>query len=188
MRYSRKQLESFQAVGQGRLSSLIPPRNYSDFTLKTSQLRVWLPEAANQGLKEVCAIHETSTTNYLTEYFVIYLFGHHELLRMRSNKIGLYEVFDKKYSDISLSLDFCLDDFVEDTPNLGKNIYPIKIWIPSKIKEGLELEAERSRLTLGELCRALICAHLFGRQYWGGTLKKSMLKGEPAAEEWENLS
>lgn len=188
MRISRKKLESFQAITGGRVSSLIPPRNYGGFIWETSELRVWLPEAANQGLKEVCAIHETSITTYLTEYLATYLFGYHELLLMRANESGLYEVQARELN-VALDSMFCLSFDCEPQPelNLGKNIFALKILIPTKIKEGLQFQAEKSHITLGELCRALICSHLFGRQYWGGQLKKSMLKGEPAAQEWENI-
>jgi hypothetical protein len=73
----------------------------------------------------------------------------------------------------------------EQSPKLGKNIFALKIFVPEKIKQGLQLVAIRAELSLGEFSRALICAHLFGREY--GPQKFVALSPEETlvASTWE---
>ncbi len=103
-------------------------------------------------------------TAYLTEYFASYLFGHHELMRMRATKSGLYEPLpEQRYCAIAPDGP---EPEPEVEPDLGKNIYALKIWLPEKIKDGIRSRADRAGVTLGEFSRALICTHLLGIEYW----------------------
>jgi hypothetical protein len=53
--------------------------------------------------------------------------------------------------------------FDEPVPEMGKNIFALKIFLPAKLKSGLQLRAEKAQAPLGKFARAMICAHLFGR-------------------------
>lgn len=139
------------------LTELIPPRDYSNLNKQGEQLRIWLPEPARVALEEMAEMAESSMTVYLTEYFASYLYGEHELQRMREKRIGLYEPSKVKRSMMSTG--------PVDLPNLGKNIYALKIFVPEKIKQALMQLAERAGLALGEFTRGLICAHLFGQAF-----------------------
>lgn len=48
-------------------------------------------------------------------------------------------------------------------PEMGKNIFALKIFLPHKIKRGLQQRANVARVRLGRLVRAMICTHVFGR-------------------------
>lgn len=179
MRISRSTMAGLQQVSSDRLSELIPTRDYSNLNRQDCQLRIWLPDPAKQALEEICEINETSMTAYLTEYFATYLFGHHELLRMRARGIGLYELKPlTRYNMESVA--------VPTEPDLGKNIFALKIWLPEKIKGGLRSLAERAGVTLGEYSRALICAHLFGHEYGRNKLMNIAMLNVDMAQEWEN--
>ncbi|PIQ12257.1 MAG: hypothetical protein CO125_06140 [Hydrogenophilales bacterium CG_4_9_14_3_um_filter_59_35] len=172
-------MAGLQQVSGDRLSELIPTRDYSNLNRQDCQLRVWLPDPVKRSLEEICEINETSMTAYLTEYFATYLFGHHELLRMRAKGIGLYELKPlTRYNMESVA--------VPTEPDLGKNIFALKIWVPDKIKDGLRSLAERAGVTLGEFSRALICAHLFGYEYGKSKLMNITMLNENVAQEWEN--
>ncbi|MBK6743460.1 MAG: hypothetical protein IPG66_10965 [Hydrogenophilales bacterium] len=54
-------------------------------------------------------------------------------------------------------------EFDDPVPEMGKNIFALKIFLPSKIKEGLQHRANMAKVPLGRFARAMICAHLFGR-------------------------
>lgn len=181
MRISRSTMAGLQLDSSARLSELIPARDYSNLNQQDCQLRVWLPDPAKRALEEICEIDETSMTGYLTEYFATYLFGRHELLRMRSKSIGLYEPKPlTRYNMESVA------GPVE--PDLGKNIFALKIWVPGQIKSGLRSLAERAGLTLGEFTRALICAHLFGHEFGNSKLVEIAKPNENAAWDWENAA
>jgi len=101
-------------------------------------------------------------TYYLTEYFAEYLYGHHEMLYMKATQTGLYEAKpETRYCAISST-----DAQAEvEAPNLGKNIFALKIFVPKKIKIGLSQRAALAAVTLGEFLRILICFKLFGCDY-----------------------
>lgn len=187
MRISRSTMAGLQLNTIGRLSELIPPRDYSGLNQQDCQLRVWLPDPAKQALEELCEINEMSMTAYLTEYFASYLFGRHEVMRMRATRSGLYEPEpESRYCAMTPLGIEQEDDEPETEPNLGKNIFALKIWLPGKIKDGLGSRADRAGVTLGEFSRALICTHLLGIEYWPEMLAKSKRVLDPAASTWED--
>lgn len=182
MRISRERMSEWDLGIRGQsMSSLIPQRDYSGMNQQEEQLRVWLPDPAKLGLEEVCEQAETSMTVYLTEYFTEYLYGCHELLRMRANRSGLYEPI--KRSLMKYNMEKTASDI---SPDLGKNIFALKIFIPTKIKADLQALANRAEISLGEFTRSLICAHLFGREY-GPKIMMALASNEKgAANVWEN--
>lgn len=139
MRISRSTVAGLELVSADGLTALIPQRDYSGLNQANSQLRVWLPEPAKLALEQACEIHDTSMTAYLTEYFAEYLYGHHELLLMRATSTGLYEPKpEHRYCAMRAGGSTGLSDDDElAEPNLGKNIFPLKIFVPEKIKAGL---------------------------------------------------
>lgn len=165
MRISHSTMAGLQNAAASHITALIPPRDYQDLYRQNAQLRVWLPEPARWGLEQMCEINELSMTAYLTELFACHLYGHHEVMRMRAGRTGIYEPAPEVSSRYCAMTPRGATPEQPDEPNLGKNIYPLKIWIASKIKLGLGAHAAQASLTLGELCRSLICAHLFGREY-----------------------
>jgi hypothetical protein len=184
MRISRNAKEWMQKISENRLSQLIPPRDYSFLNQQGCQLRVWLPFPAKKALDEICDINEISLTEHLTEYFSTYLFGYHEMLRMRANNTGLYEPKPVvRYCAMSTS-----ETPEPPEPHLGKNIFALKIWIPEKIKDGLSFFADHAEVSLGEFCRALICGHLFGRNYAPKELMSDSTINASIAKTWENES
>ncbi len=149
-------------------ADLIPPRDYGGLNVQNAQLRVWLPDGAKQALTEVGDRGGVSYTVYLTEFFTTYLYGHHELLKMRDMRTGLYEPVQVGGAETvgeepPEAEDELGPEYDDPEPELGKNIFALKIFLPKKIKDGLQLRANRVQVPLGRFARALICAHLFGR-------------------------
>jgi len=93
MRIAREIMAQWAASAEATplSNNLIPPRDYSDLNEQDEQLRIWLPDQAQQALTEICARLDISMTVYLTEFFASYLFGIHEVMRMRDAKVGLYD-------------------------------------------------------------------------------------------------
>lgn len=179
MRISRDRMAEWEPTArQDRLSSLIPERDYRGMSWEESQLRVWLPEPARIGLEEVSERMEVSMTVYLIEYFTSYLYGQHELLRMRESRLGLYAPPEVRYCKMGGPAEPPL-------PKLGKNIFALKLFVPTRLKDDLQALASRAEITLGELSRGLICAHLFGRDYGPRKLVDWTDSDEQMAREWE---
>lgn len=146
---------------------LIPPRNYAGLHVQDEQLRLWLPDPAKIALMEICERLNMSITAYLTELFATYLFGVHEVMRMRDNQTGLYDTHDLEFINADASGIGDADDdgpaFDEPLPEMGKNIFALKIFLPVKLKNGLQQRADKAQAPLGRFARAMICSHLFGR-------------------------
>ena len=146
---------------------LIPLRNYAGLNVQDEQLRIWLPDQAKIALMEICNRLGMSVTAYVTELFATYLYGVHEVMRMRDLQSGLYDTNDVQFLDVDPSQGFPTEDdgpdFDEPVPEMGKNIFALKIFLPTKLKLGLQQRADKAQAPLGKFARAMICAHLFGR-------------------------
>ena len=146
---------------------LIPHRNYSGLNVQDEQLRIWLPDPAKIAMMEICNRLGMSITAYLTELFATYLYGVHEVMRMRDHQTGLYDTEDLQFLDVDPYEDRQTEDdstaFDEPVPEMGKNIFALKIFLPAKMKSGLQQRADKAQAPLGKFARAMICAHLFGR-------------------------
>ena len=155
------------AMDQELSGYLIPQRNYAGLNVQDEQLRIWLPDPAKIALMEICNRLGISITAYLTELFATYLYGVHEVMRMRDHQQGLYDTDDMQFLDADPYEGGQSEDdspaFDEPVPEMGKNIFALKIFLPAKLKFGLQQRADRAQAPLGKFARAMICAHLFGR-------------------------
>lgn len=146
---------------------LIPQRNYAGLNVQDEQLRIWLPDPAKIALMEICERLNMSITAYLTELFATYLYGVHEVMRMRDLQSGLYDTDDMQFLDTDPYAGSQPEEdspaFDEPVPEMGKNIFALKVFLPAKLKIGLQQRADKAQAPLGRFARAMICAHLFGR-------------------------
>jgi len=170
MRVAREIMAQWgQAAEQSPLSdNLIPARNYGGLNLQDDQLRIWLPDPARVALIEICNRLSLSLTAYLTELFATYLYGIHEVMRMRDQQSGLYDPtelpsFADGAEDHHAVAEDDSADLDEPVPELGKNIFALKIFVPARLKQDLQYRADKANVPLGRFARAMICAHLFGR-------------------------
>ena len=156
-----------ESANEALSDALIPQRNYTGLNVQDEQLRIWLPDPAKIALIEICNRLSMSLTVYLTELFATYLYGVHEVMLMRDHQTGLYDIDDLEFYDDEVS--DCIDGeeaystFDEPVPEMGKNIFALKIFLSSKLKVGLQQRAENAQVPLGRFVRSMICAHLFGR-------------------------
>lgn len=68
-------------------------------------------------------------------------------------------------------------------PELGKNIAPIKVWIPARMKADLQLLADHAEIPLSQFVREIVISRLLGH----GTLpaRPLLTRAEPtAADAW----
>lgn len=183
MRIPRELLAQWQSQADPHALSdgLIEARDYAELQRQDAQIRLWLPDPARIGLEEICARMGVSMTVYLTEFFATYLFGVHEMLKMRDQGKGLYAKHNSddggtdgraEEADAAAVPDAAAEEnapefddpeFDDPVPEMGKNIFALKIFLPHTIKLGLQQRANVARVPLGRFMRSMICAHLFGR-------------------------
>ena len=149
--------------------NLITERDYTGLNQQDAELRIWLPDQARQALTEIMDLMGISMTAYLTEFFAVYLYGIHEVMRMRAEQVGLYKPVERRLGS-AFGLPVGDDEpeelgpeFDDPVPEMGKNIFQLKIFLPEMMKAGLQNRAILANVPLGRFTRAMICAHLFGR-------------------------
>ena len=74
------------------MSELFPARHFRELHVNDAQVRVWLPEKADIALRETTGVADEAVAEWIRAFFVAYLYGEHELARMRRTASGLYYV------------------------------------------------------------------------------------------------
>ena len=174
-----------------RLSKLYEgDRGIHDLEENSDVLRLWLPEPLKRAMDECTTVMEVTASKYLRELFVIYLYGGHELLRMREENTGLYYISPPSppappVPDSHSNVMFSRAATVDCILGLGKNIVPVKIYVPPKIKADLELLAIRAEMPLARFIRELLVSHFLGHTIWPERMSAWSQNEEKIASDWE---
>ncbi len=159
-------------------------RGISDLADNKAVLRLWLPVPLKTAMDESMAEMEVTASKYLREFFVVYLYGAHELLRMKAEKTGLY--YEPPPVPRSERVFFSRAPSVDCIPGLGKNIEATKIYIPQKIKADLESLANRAGVPLARYTRELLVSHFLGHTVWSERMTNWTQAEEGITTDWEN--
>lgn len=159
-------------------------RGIGDMADNNAVLRLWLPLPLKTAMDEAITAMNVTGAKYLREYFVVYLYGAHELLRMRVEKTGLY--YEHPSVPSSEQVMFSRAATVDCIPELGKNIVAIKIQIPQKIKDDLDSLANRAGVPLSRYTRELLVSHFLGHTVWPERIAAWAQEEEKNAADWEN--
>ena len=172
------------------VTDLIEKRDLSDLSSNQATLRVWLPEEGKIALDQVVGKSGAMYSKFLREFFVIYLYGIHELVKMQERAEGLY--FKPAPVPSSYRADYHSEEIrysraptVECIPGLGKNIFPLKIHLPQRIKDDLQLAADRAGIALSQFVREILISYFFGHTFWPAKLKIWTDDQEKIGVEWE---
>jgi hypothetical protein len=149
-----------------------------------TQLRLWLPEECKAALDDVIMRHKTLGTTYLREFFVAYLYGEHELLRMRDTKTGIYYT-DRTKVGVDGIIKYSRSQAAYAIPGLGKNVVPVKIYLPAKMKEDLQATADAAGVALSNFVRELLVSHLFGHTFWPERFRSCSPEEKRLIHAWE---
>ncbi len=157
--------------------------DYSDLARHDVALKFWLPEPAKCALDEACLLSGQSVSGYLRQFLVIHCYG-----------LYPYQIMAEAMPN------FCKDDSIMfsipiaqipkgkkriDTywvADLGKNIAPIKIWVPSRLKQDLGILANHVGLTPSNYIREIVISRLLGH----GTLPKRPEMMTLPTEDFDN--
>ena len=160
--------------------------DFSDFRWHNAALKFWLPEPAEQALVEFCGIADQSLSEWLRQFFAVYAYGLYALSVMHEHCPGLFrDQMGPLYSKRTLESPPPGKKRVYTywVPELGKNVVPIKVWIPARMKNDLQILADYAGLPLSQLVREIVISRLLGH----GTLpaRPILTHAEPTtAEDW----
>lgn len=142
-----------------------------------------------EPLKETAGVYGWTVSNCLREFFVGYLYGEHERISMYKNDTGLHYVEPIENTinrrDSTDEPMFSRGPTIETIPGLGKNIFPIKIFLPERIKDDLQLCADKVSIPLSTFVREIMVSHLLGHTLWLGRLRTWTDSEEQTATDWE---
>ncbi|KAB2927549.1 MAG: hypothetical protein F9K25_14035 [Candidatus Contendobacter sp.] len=159
--------------------------DFSDFRTHDVALKFWLPEPAEQALTEFCTHADQSLSEWLRQFFVVYAYGLLALTILEDRYPGFFRDPPPLRYSIARSNDspgkkrvytYCI-------PELGKNVAPIKVWIPARMKADLQLLADHAEIPLSQFIREIVISRLLGH----GTLpaRPVLTRAEPtAADAW----
>ena len=130
-----------------------------------AELRFFLPELCFQALKAMADERKTWISGYVREFFVVFLYGELTLRRMRKENSGIYYVPPPVERDgYDSGIRFSRRHRTETVPGLGKNICPVKIFIPQRLKDDFQKAADISNMPLSTMVREALIAHFLGNR------------------------
>ena len=156
----------------------------SDLSQNDVALKFWLPVPAMQGMKEVSDIYDRTVSRLIRDFLLAHCYGMYAFEWMREQGVFHQYVpalFSRRAEELPAGKIRVTTYFV---PELGKNIAPMKLWIPSRLKNDLTILANHVDLTVSNYVREIVISRLLGH----GTLpmRPKMMKfiPEPVAEDW----
>lgn len=145
-------------------------------------LKFWLPEPVEQAIREVACRDGNDLTKSLRQFLLIHCYGLYAYEWLQQE--GLKDVGGAKFSRRQPSGKVRIATYW--VAELGKNTKPIKLWVPTRLKQDLGYLAEHAGLTLSNYVREITIARFLGH----GTLpmRSKMLEAEPSTdlEVWCN--
>lgn len=160
--------------------------DFSDLREHDSALKFWLPEPAAEAIKELCERNGDSMSEALRQFLAQHCYGIYAFQLMNEALPGLFR--DPAPPMFSRALEESppgkkrVDTYW--VPELGKNVMPIKVWIPIRMRSDLQALADHVGIKLSQYLREIVISRLLGH----GTLPKrpEMIEAVPvpSAEEW----
>lgn len=165
------------------VSQIIEHQDIKELHENDAVLRFWLPEEAKQAMGEAVHCNQTTTARYLRELFVVYLYGEHELQRMRQQSTGLYYV-PPPVPDSGIRYSISRKTTIDTVAELGKSIVPIKLYFPKKMKDDLQKVADTTKTPLSTFIREILISHLFGHVFLHERLRSWSPEEEAVGNQW----
>jgi len=160
--------------------------DFSDLKEHDTALKFWLPEAANEALEEIASINGHSMSEALRQLFAVHCYGIYAYHVMNQAIPDLFRdpeipMFSRKQTEPP-SGKKRIDTYW--VPELGKNVMPVKVWIPKRIRADLQVLADHVGIKLSQYVREIVISRLLGN----GTLpmRPEMLNADPlpTIEDW----
>ncbi len=172
-----------------KLSELVEGMgNFNDLGKHDIAMKFWLPEPAFDALREMCSLNGDSISESLRQLFATHCYGIYAFQLMNKKKRGLFKDpepirYSRRAIDTPPGKKRVYTYWV---PELGKNVMPVKVWVPVRMRDDLQILATHVDVNLSQYVREIVIARLLGH----GTLpfRPEMLISIPlpAADDWCN--
>jgi predicted DNA-binding protein len=166
--------------------------DFQDLGHHDTALKFWLPEPARQALQELAERQGESMSELLRQFLAQHTYGLYAFHLMNDRYPGLFKVgLPQPHEGIRFSRRHGHEEDGKkriDTywvPELGKNVMSIKLWLPKRLRDDLQVLADHTGIRLSQYVREIVISRLLGH----GTLPKraQMLTAQPlaSAQAWE---
>jgi hypothetical protein len=157
--------------------------DFSDLSEHDTAFKFWIPEPVEQALNEMSNRYELSGSEFLRQFLVIHCYGLYAFMAMQDANPKIFKDADMpRFSANSADRKKRIDTYW--VAELGKNVAPIKVWIPSRLRNDLLILANHVGLTPSNYVREILISRLLGH----GMLPKrpEMIEAIPTndAESW----
>lgn len=164
--------------------------DFNDLARHDTAQKLWLPEPAAEAMKELAARNGDSMSEALRQMLAQHCYGVYAFVVMNEQIPGLFKEPDSSpmYSTRAMRNKPEEEDKKRIStywvPELGKNVAPIKLWIPARMRRDLQALADHVGIPLSQYLREIVISRLLGH----GTLPKrpEMLEAVPlpSADAW----
>lgn len=141
------------------------------FTINDAAFKFWLPEPVERALTELLLLEDDSLSDFLRKTLIVHCYGFYFFRTLIERSPGIFSEGKTRYSvspDAPSPKKEGKRNPVYWVPELGKNIAPIKVWLPAQLKEDLRTLAEHVGLKPSQYAREIIVSRLLGH----GTLPR----------------
>jgi len=135
--------------------------DFTDLSNNDVAFKFWIPESIEKALFEISSRSSVSNSEFLRSFLVIHCYGLYAFNAIldsnpRAFKWDCEDIMFSKTAPSGKRIDTYW------VAELGKNIAPIKVWIPSRLRRDLEILAKHVNLTPSNYVREILISRLFG--------------------------
>lgn len=140
--------------------------DFTDLAEHDAALKFWLPEPAKCALEEISQSTGHSISGFLRQFLVIHCYGLYPYILMLDAMPNFCSKHDTDNDPM-----FSIRDNIPKgkirvstywVADLGKNVAPIKVWVPTRVKQDLSILAEHASLTTSNYIREIIISRVLG--------------------------
>ena len=157
----------------------------SDLQTNDIAFKFWLPMPVFESLQEVCEIEEVSQSLFFRNYLFNHCYGLYVVNQILADYPNLFRDNQISYSIAQVPKPpGKKKSWTYWVPELGKNIVPIKVWIPKRLRNDLQTLADHSDVKVSQYVREIVISRLLGHGMV--PLRPEMFKAiaTPEADLW----
>ena len=155
--FFRKKDEPKSAVPRRGATVTMTGRDFSVLDKNNAALKFWIPESVEIVMNELSRKFDTSTSDSYRQMLFVHLYGRYDLtglLERQDHRFALNGV--PMYSRASTS---SADEILLPKE---KSTADVKVWVPLKMKEDLQMLAKRKGVKLSHYVRSVVIEQTMG--------------------------
>ena len=135
----------------------------SDLQNNDIAFKFWLPMPVFESLQEICELDAVSQSVFFRNYLYNHCYGLYVIKQLLADYPSLFKDHDYWYSIAQEPTPpGKKKSWTYWVPELGKNIVPIKIWIPQRLRDDLQTLADHAEVKVSQYVREIIISRLLG--------------------------